>query len=161
MLTCHQHTSPSLRGTQPIRHNLEHTGNPEMVPAYHNVMLEYYDLHRMVACIQQLYEQKDSMECEELRAFLIKWDNDQGRAMEFSERQLRRPTQKCASWSPVFRNAAIVRRYWLLRLRETLRNEIYTPTMRRWQQEVQRLDPSFKLPHLGQSLPIPRKSEAI
>jgi hypothetical protein len=102
-------------------------------------MLAYYSQHRMTARIQKLYEMKDSMERESLRSELIKWDNDQGRAMELSERILRRPRHKCA-WSPTLRNSAILRRYWLLRLREKLREEDYVSTFRRWQRKVQNSD---------------------
>lgn len=130
-----------------------YTGNPEKVTMYHNSMLTYYQQHRMAERIQQLFDLKDSMDREKLRSELIKWDNDQGRAMELSERNLRRPRQKC-SWSPVLRNAAILRRYWLLRLREKLRDEDYTATFHRWQQVVQSHDSAFRLPFLGQSLPI-------
>ena len=79
----------------------------------------------MVERIQRLYDRKDTMDKELLRLELIKWDNDQGRAMELSEKKLRRSPQKCA-WSPTLRNNALLRRYWFLRLRENLRNEDYT-----------------------------------
>ncbi len=47
-----------------------------------------------------------------------------------------------------------LRRYWLLRLREKLRDENYSTTFRRWQQKVQICDPTFRLPYLDQSLSI-------
>jgi hypothetical protein len=128
-----------------------HTGNPELVHLYHTSMLEYYEQHCMVARMQSLFASKDSLDREELRTALIKWDNDQGRAMEFSERTLRRP-QKKSSWSPKLRNSAIIRRYWLLRLRESTRQEDYTATFSRWQRSVQTHDASFYLPFFGQSL---------
>lgn len=130
-----------------------YTGNPERVTIYINSMLGYYSQHRMIERIQRLYELKDSMDREAMRLELIKWDNDQGRAMELSERILRRPTQKCA-WSPALRNSAILRRYWILRLREKLRQEDYTSTLHRWQEGVQNYDSDFVLPFLGQNLSI-------
>ena len=111
-------------------------------------MIAYYAQHRMSDRIQNLYDRRESMNRDELRSELIKWDHDQGRAMELSERQLRRKPQKCA-WSPILRNTAILRRYWLLRLRENLRQEDYTVTFQRWQHEVQQSDSSFILPGHG------------
>jgi hypothetical protein len=146
-------TTPSWHSIQSLQSRDLHTGNPELVKKYHCAMLEYYAQHRMVERIQSLYECKDSMDRDALRTALIKWDNDQGRAMEHSERKLRRPPQKCA-WSPALRNTAILRRYWLLRLREQTRNENYTQKFIRWQQEVQSSDPSFSLPFLGQGLSL-------
>jgi hypothetical protein len=96
-----------------------HTGNPDHVQTYHETMLDYYSQHRMVERMQALFDSKDTQDREELRTALIKWDNDQGRAMELSERTLRRPPKKCA-WSPILRNSSIIRRYWILRLREQL-----------------------------------------
>ncbi len=101
----HQVTSSSAREL--------YTGNPELVAKNNASMLEYYGHHKMVERIDELMAKHQSMSREEIRTALIKWDNYQGRSMEFSERILRRPPQKCA-WSPVLRNGAIVRRYWLL-----------------------------------------------
>jgi hypothetical protein len=58
-------------------------------------MLNYYTQHHMVERLQGLYDSRDSMDRESLRLALIKWDNDQGRAMELSERTLRCPPKKC------------------------------------------------------------------
>ena len=128
-----------------------YTGNPDMVQKYHKSMLAYYSHHCMADRMQRLFDSKDSLNRDELRNALIKWDNDQGRAMELSERSLRRTPKKCA-WSPILRNSAIIRRYWLLRLRESLRHEDYTSTFYRWQGSVQLHDKSFSLPFLGQPL---------
>jgi hypothetical protein len=146
-------TTPSWQSILSAKSRDLHTGNPDMVQKYHTTMLDYYAQHRMVERMQQLYDVKDLADREELRSALIKWDNDQGRAMELSERILRRTPKKCA-WFPALRNSAIIRRYWLLRLREHLRNEDYTSTFTRWQQSTQIHDPSFCLPFLGQLMPI-------
>jgi hypothetical protein len=104
------------------------TGNLELVQLDLSSMLEYYLQHCMVDCTQTIHgEQSYSMDCNELCSALIIWDNDQRRAMELNERNLCRPLQKC-SWSRDIRNAAILRRYLLPRLREKLRNEDYTST---------------------------------
>ena len=114
-------------------------------------MLSYYSQHRMVERMQSLFDSREHADREDLRTALIKWDNDQGRAMENSEKALSRPQKKCA-WSPVLRNSAIIRRYWILRLRESLREEDYTPIFLRWQTSVQLHDKTFSLPLLGQPL---------
>ena len=111
-----------------------HTGNPELVEKYHASMLKYYDDHRMVERTDALYQQRHTMSREEIRRALIKWDHEQGRAMEHSER-LRRPPHKC-SWSPSPRNSAILRRYWLLRLHELQHGSDYSATFHRWQRQI-------------------------
>jgi hypothetical protein len=116
-------------------------------------MLVYYKQHRMIERIEDLYQRHRQMSREEVRVELIKWDNDQGRSMEFSERLLRRPIRKYA-WSPALRNSAILRRYWLLRLREILGDKNFHSTFVRWQSQVQRCDPNFTLPFLGVSLSV-------
>ncbi|KAI2497152.1 hypothetical protein MHU86_17355 [Fragilaria crotonensis] len=146
-------TTPPWQSINSLQSRDLYTGNPEKVTTYHNAMLSYYAQHRMIERIQHLYDVRDSMDRDEIRSALIKWDNDQGRAMELGERTLRRPPQKCA-WSPTLRNSAILRRYWLLRLREKLRDENYATTFCRWQMEIQTNDPAFRLPSLGQSLSI-------
>ena len=85
-----------------------YTGNSELVDKYNTSMLDYYRNHRMAERIDDLLKNQHSMSREEIRIALIKWDNDQGRSMEFSERCLRRPHKKCA-WSPALRNGAIIR----------------------------------------------------
>ena len=130
-----------------------YTGNPELVKKYNSSMLHYYSQHKMVERIEDLYTRHKRIPREELRTALIKWDNDQGRSMEFSERLLRRPIHKCES-SPALRNSAVLRRYWLLRLRELRGDFNFHSTFLRWQTQVQRHDPSFSLPFLGTPLSI-------
>ena len=93
-----------------------HTGNPEHVSHYNASMIKYYEDHNMVKRIEQLSENHQSLSREQVRAALIKWDNDQGRAVKLSESLLRKPT-KLYRWSPTLRNTAIIRRYWILRLK--------------------------------------------
>lgn len=112
----------------------------------------------MVKRIDDLFDNHQSLLREEVRRILTSWDNDQGRAMLHSERLLRRPPKKY-QWSPILRNAAIVCRYWKLRLRESLKGEDYQCTFERWQAQVQVHDPAFILPHLGEVLPISRIRE--
>ena len=128
-----------------------HTGNPELVEKYNQSMLQYYIQHRTAERIEDLYNRRYTLSRDELRSALIKWDNDQGRSMEFSERILRRPIHKC-SWSPTLRNSAIIQRYWLLRLWEVLRGADYQATFIRWERQIQVHDPHFTLPFLGVSL---------
>ena len=142
---------PLWSQTTPSQARDLHTGNPELVSKYNASMLKYYDQHRMVERIEALFNQRETMSREELRDALIKWDNDQGRAMELSERLLRRPKNKC-SWSPILRNSAIIRRYWLLRLRELVQGADYHTTFVRWEQQIQCHDPQFALPLLGTRL---------
>ncbi|KAI2506262.1 hypothetical protein MHU86_8197 [Fragilaria crotonensis] len=130
-----------------------HTGNPELVEKYNLAMLAYYGKHRMVERIEDLYQRHRQMSREDLRAALISWDNDQGRSMESSERLLKRPPQKC-QWSPALRNSAILRRYWMLRLRELLHGKDFQPTFLRWQTQVQQSDSKFLLPSLGTRLSV-------
>ena len=87
----------------PHRFRALHTGNPELVEKYNKALLKYYSAHRMVERIDDLYDNYKDMPREDIRLLLTKWDNDQGRAMEMSERQLSTPPKKC-KWSPVLRN---------------------------------------------------------
>ena len=128
-----------------------YTGNPELVQRYNESMLEYYNRHQMVNRINDLYDHHEKMSRDEVRKVLSKWDNDQGRAMQHSEKRLQRPRKKC-DWSKELRNSAIIRRYWLLRLRETSRNECYTHLFQRWHDRIRLQDPEFTLPFLGQPL---------
>ena len=144
---------PQWNSITPSSSRSLHTGNPELVEAYQQSMLTYYEQHQMVSRIDKLYDQHHTMSRNDVRHLLIKWDNDQGRAMEKSKRALRKTPKKC-SWSPTLRNSAIIRRYWLLRLREHLRGDEYTSTFQRWQSQVQVHDASFCLPHLCEPLSI-------
>jgi hypothetical protein len=112
-------------------------------------MLEYYTHHNMVNCINDLHERHETMSRDDVRKFLSQWDNDQGRAMQHSEKCLLRPRKKW-DWSQELRNSSITRRYWLLRLRETSRNESYLPMFHRWQDRICLQDAEFTLPFLGQ-----------
>jgi hypothetical protein len=117
-------------------------------------MIRYYTQHNMIQCIDQLYKTHTTMSRNEVRNILDKWDNDQGRAMEYSEALLRTPPKKYR-WSPVLRNSAILRRYWKLRLREALHSGLsYTDSFTRWQQQIQTYDPDFVLPRLGEILTL-------
>ena len=138
---------PWTQTTQASSRDL-HTSNPELVDIYNSSMMSYYEQHNMVQRIDQLYAQRFTMPRKDLRTAIIKWDNDQGRSMECSERRMRRPIHKCA-WSPTLRNSAIIRRYWLLRLREHLQGSDFPATFARWQRQVQGNDPQFCLPSLG------------
>ncbi len=128
-----------------------HTKNPELVLSYITHMKEYYTSHNMFACMQSIVDQQNSLSNDTLRSLLIKWDNDQGRAMAFAKRQLIVPPKKC-DWSPQLRNAAIIRLCWKLRLREHTRSHNYSPTFLRWQAKLQRSDPTFSFPHLNDTL---------
>ena len=93
------------------------------------------------------------MSREALREEMIKWDNDQGRAIEFSERSLRISTRKC-QWSPQLRDSAIIRRYWYLRLREVTRDENYSTTFLWWQDKIRVHQPSFTFACLDEALTL-------
>ena len=153
-------TTPPWHSTLAANSRDLHTGNPDYVQKYHQTMLNYYSQHRMVERMQAIFDSKDTSDREELRTALIKWDNDQGGAMELSERILRRPSKKCA-WSPILRNSAIIRRYWILRLREHIRQDDYTNTFIRWQSSVQQHDETFCLPLLGCPLSLPQIREHL
>ena len=151
---------PSWTQTTPALSRDLHTGNPELVTAYNSSMLSYYEEHKMVKRIEDLYQQRFTMSRDDLRSAVIKWDNDQGRSMECSERRLRRPSHKCA-WSPDLRNSAIIRRYWLLRLRELLQGSDFSSTFTRWQRQVQAKDQRFSLPSLGKPLSLDQVRQAL
>ena len=142
---------PSWDTVTPTKSRALHTGNPELVEKYHSSMLEYYESHNMLARIEELEKCHRTMSRDLLRDELIKWDNDQGRAMEHSERSLRFPTKKC-DWSPQLRDSAIIRRYWSLRLREVTRNENYHATFLRWQDRIRIHQPTFSFAHLDEAL---------
>ena len=116
-------------------------------------MKEYCTSHNMFARMQRIVDQQQSLSKDTLRSLLIKWDNDQGRAMAFAERQLIVPPKKC-DWSPQLRNAAIIRLYWKLRLREHTGSHNYSSTFLRWQAKLQRSDPTFLFPHLNDTLSV-------
>ncbi|KAI2509031.1 hypothetical protein MHU86_5407 [Fragilaria crotonensis] len=100
-----------------------HTGNPELVAKYNDKVVEYYTAHRMVERINDLHNNYHSMSRDDIRARLVGWDNDKGRAMKAAENVLKRPPKKCR-WSPILRNKAFTRLYWKLRLRELQEGKI-------------------------------------
>ena len=135
-----------------------YTGNPELVEKYHSTMLAYYANHNMISRIDDLYKSHMTMSRDELRRELIKWDNNQGRAMEHSEGSLKISKKKCA-WSHQLRDSAIVRRYWSLRLRELIRNENYHCTFIRWQEKIRVHQPHFTFEHLDDHLSLDQVRE--
>jgi hypothetical protein len=149
---------PAWDTVTPTKQHALYTGNPELVKKYHASMMEYYQSHNMVARIEKLSNSHKSMSREALREELIKWDNDQGRAMEHSERSLRISEKKC-QWSPQLRDSAIIRRYWYLRLREVTREENYHTTFLRWQEKVRVHQPSFSFEHLNDVLTLDQVRE--
>lgn len=62
-----------------------HTGNPEHASKYHQAMLKYCSQRNMLDCIAQLNKTYHTKSQEDVRAILTKWDDDQGRAMQFFE----------------------------------------------------------------------------
>jgi hypothetical protein len=132
-----------------------HTGNPELVEAYNASLLQYYTAHRMAERINELHEHYHQMPREDIRAELIKWDNDQGRAMAMGEKRLHTPPKKY-KWSPILRNLAKTRLYWKLRLREVEQNANYSTTFLRWQRQIQEHDPNFAFPYVQEQLSAER-----
>jgi hypothetical protein len=128
------------------------TGNPELVARYHQEIHRYYEDHNMETRIESLYKNFKTMRQEDIRSKLEAWDRDQGRAMLHAESELAIPRKNYA-WSPELRNAAIIRRYWRLRLKEaTDLTSDYTATIARLQLNVQQHDPTFSFPYQGQQL---------
>ena len=134
-------------------HRNLHTGNPELVESYINLMKKYYVQHRMYDRIKYLSDNHHQLSKSEVRDFLEKWDLDQGRAMQAAEKQLRRP-KKPYQWSTQLRNSGIKLRYWKLRLRELNYHEDYGPTFHRWQRQIQSIDPTFTSPFLDVVLEV-------
>jgi hypothetical protein len=132
-----------------------HTGNPELVETYNSSLMQYYTDHRMVERIDELYENYPTMSRDDIRAALTRWDNDQGRGMEMSERRLAIPAKKC-QWSPILRNLAKVRLYWKLRLREAEKQADYSRTFQKWQSQIQVHDPTFVFPYINEQLSADR-----
>jgi hypothetical protein len=56
-------------------------------------MTRYYTQHNMVQRIDQLYRTHTTLSRDKVRILLTKWDNDQGRAMAYSEALLRNPSK--------------------------------------------------------------------
>ncbi|KAI2492618.1 hypothetical protein MHU86_21932 [Fragilaria crotonensis] len=152
--------STKMKISQPTHRSLQ-TGNPELVSSYHSSMLQYYSQHNMEKRIDDLFDNHQSLSREEVRRILTSWDNDQGRAMLHSERLLRRPPKKY-QWSPTLRNAAIVCRYWKLRLRESLKGEDYQYfnfyLKLQWGHRLVRQACDLDLLHSGQHGSVPRRT---
>jgi hypothetical protein len=130
------------------------TGNPELVQRYHQVMLQYYKDHKMIERIDELYSCFSTLSQEETRQRLESWDRDQGRAMKAAEKAIGIP-KKNYEWSPQLRNAAITKRYWKLRLRETkYPGEDYTTTIKRLQETIQQNQPQFQFPKVSDAITI-------
>ena len=136
----------------PVSQRPLQTTNPELVRSYIYHLKKYYSEHDMMKRMTALHKNHHIMDGTALYHELVKWDNDQGRAMAYAGKQLRIPPKKF-QWSPTLRNAAIIRRYWLLRLREATHNHNYTDTFSRWQSKIQKHDPAFRLPFLHDTLP--------
>ncbi|KAI2503171.1 hypothetical protein MHU86_11274 [Fragilaria crotonensis] len=130
-----------------------HTGNPELVAKYNDKVVEYYTAHRMVERINDLHNNYHSMSRDDIRARLVGWDNDKGRAMKAAENVLKRPPKKCR-WSPILRNKAFTRLYWKLRLRELQEGKNYSATFTRWQGQLRQHDQNFFFPFLNEELPL-------
>ncbi|KAI2500714.1 hypothetical protein MHU86_13742 [Fragilaria crotonensis] len=130
-----------------------HTGNPELVAKYNEKVLAYYTVHRLVERINDLYNNYHSMSRDDIRALLIGWDNDKGRAMKAAENFLKRPPKKCR-WSPTLRNRAFTRLYWKLRLREIQEGKNYSVTFTRWQGQLRQHDKTFFFPCLHEELSL-------
>ena len=128
------------------------SGNPEHVEHYLTKMNEYYEHHRMYDRMKDIHENHHNMSNDELRALLEGWDQDQGRAMMAAEKSLSTARKKTYSWSPTLRNKALLRKYWRLRLKEIDFQEDYQPTFLRIIRDMQRIDPEFTFPFLGEPL---------
>ena len=121
------------------------TGNPELVSKYISEMLNYYECHSMATRIEELYNNFQTMTEDQIRSKLEAWDRDQGRAMKKAEKEISIP-KKQYEWSPILRNAAITRRYWRLRLRQSKYGEDFRSTIARMREQIQQHDPTFQFP---------------
>ena len=63
------------------------SGNPEAVKSYQKAMHQYYEDHKMVERIEWMTENLANLDSTTARNMTEEWDNDQGRAMQHSERQ--------------------------------------------------------------------------
>jgi hypothetical protein len=108
---------------QPLSSSLSRslfTRNPEVVKSYLQSVKKYYIAHKMEERMDQLFRAHTTMETDQVRHLLLKWDMGQGSAMKHAERSISRNTNQY-HWSPKLRNSAILRMYWKLRLRELLK----------------------------------------
>jgi hypothetical protein len=123
-----------------------HTGNPELVEKYNSTLTQYYEEHRMVARIDDLYNKRYVLSREEICQALIKCGTTI-RTGQWNTVNDYRPIHKC-SCSPILCNSAITRRYWLLCLRGLLHGGDNSSTFHRWQRQIQCHDPQVSLPSL-------------
>ena len=125
----------------PAAHLLK-AGNPELVHKYNESMRDYYVKHNMAARINRLYETYSSMSREAVRKELEAWDNDQGRAMQTSEKTPGKPPCKY-SWSPALQNAGLIREYWKLRLRDITASTNHTSKIKCLEDKLRHHDQAF------------------
>lgn len=137
----------------PASHRALHTGNPELVSAYLEVVKQYYAAHKMETRMDSLYRHHQTMDRDTVLRILTSWDEDQGRAMAAAERKMSRPPKQ-HPWSPILRNSVMIRKYWIRRIRELTHQECYQDTFIRWQRDIQKYDPSFVFPRQDDVLPI-------
>ena len=130
-----------------------YTGNPELVEVYNATVRKYYQDHRMMERINDLYDNFKNMSRSDIRKKLISLDNDQGRAMMLGEKKLSR-SEKPFQWSPELRNLAFLRLCWKLRMREVLQGADYSNTFSRWQDNIRTMDSTFSFPHPSERLTI-------
>lgn len=143
---------PSLLGSfdasqsiPPIATRLLKSGNPDLVERYVKSLHTYYTAHDMVARIDRLHDSHSTMVRSEIRKRLETWDTDQGKAMKAAEASLKRKPHRLP-WSPALRNAALLRRYWKLRLDDAPNQSDYLDRMLRIQSQIQQGDPKFTFP---------------
>ena len=129
----------------PLATRLLKSGNPELVEEYVNSMKTYYTAHDMVSRIDQLYESQSTMSRDAISRRLEQWDTDQGKVMKAAEASLKQKPQRIP-WSPALRNAAILRRYWKIRLGDARDQTDHTARMLRLQSQIQQGEPTYKFP---------------
>ncbi|KAI2501850.1 hypothetical protein MHU86_12615 [Fragilaria crotonensis] len=137
-------------------------GNPELVEDYVTSMHKYYHDHDMTARINWLYDTHKTMTRPAIRRILEKWDSDQGKAMQMSERSLQRTPQR-HQWSPELRNAGLLRSYWRLRLQDAQQQTNHSSksiaSNHRSNNTTQHMYfPTSDLPHIGRN---PGSSQSI
>ena len=109
----------------------------------------------MVERIEWMTENLETLDTSTTaRNMMEEWDNDQGRAIQHSERQLSR-TQKPYQWSPTLRNAGLLYRYWrLCHWEATTGTANYSNIYDRMLRQTATHDPTFRLPYLGERLTL-------
>lgn len=117
----------SLLKVPPIANKVSryvYTGNQELVESYLKSFNHNYADHRMIERIESLHKNQSKMSQCDIVDDLTRWDSDQGRAMSMAENKVTNNPKKY-TWSLALRNAAIVRKYSKLRLREAKANFNY------------------------------------